>query len=73
VGSGTVLADDPELTVRMAEGRHPTRVVLDRENKLAATHKVFDSQAPHIRVVAPGSARHEYDIEVGMREDHLSL
>jgi diaminohydroxyphosphoribosylaminopyrimidine deaminase/5-amino-6-(5-phosphoribosylamino)uracil reductase len=73
VGSGTVLADDPELTVRLAEGRHPTRVVLDRENKLPATHKAFDEQAPHIRVVGPGMKRLDFDLEVAMSGDHLSL
>lgn len=28
-GSGTLLADDPELTVRMAKGKNPIRIVVD--------------------------------------------
>jgi diaminohydroxyphosphoribosylaminopyrimidine deaminase / 5-amino-6-(5-phosphoribosylamino)uracil reductase len=73
VGSGTVLADDPELTVRLVEGRHPTRIILDRENKLPTALKAFDDQASHIRVVGPGKKQREYDLEVEMAGDHLSL
>lgn len=31
VGIGTVLADDPQLTVRLAEGQHPQPIVLDTQ------------------------------------------
>lgn len=34
VGAGTVLADNPRLTVRMAEGTDPRPIVLDRHNLL---------------------------------------
>lgn len=46
VGSGTVLADDPQLTVREVTGANPVRIVLDRRGRLTASHKVFDNSAP---------------------------
>ena len=50
VGSGTALTDDPQLTVRDAEGREvdrqPLRVVLDRRDRLPATARVLDDAAP---------------------------
>jgi diaminohydroxyphosphoribosylaminopyrimidine deaminase/5-amino-6-(5-phosphoribosylamino)uracil reductase len=32
-GSGTLLADDPQLTVRMASGKNPVRIVVDSKLK----------------------------------------
>jgi diaminohydroxyphosphoribosylaminopyrimidine deaminase/5-amino-6-(5-phosphoribosylamino)uracil reductase len=50
VGSGTALADDPQLTVRDAEGRltdsRPLRVVVDRRGRLPDTARVLDDAAP---------------------------
>ncbi|MGH3993130.1 MAG: RibD family protein, partial [Pseudonocardiaceae bacterium] len=48
VGSGTVLADDPLLTVRLPgyEGPQPLRVVLDRRARVPRTAQVFDPSAP---------------------------
>jgi diaminohydroxyphosphoribosylaminopyrimidine deaminase/5-amino-6-(5-phosphoribosylamino)uracil reductase len=50
VGSGTVLIDDPQLTVRDVEGRpagtQPLRVVVDRRGRLPATARVLDGAAP---------------------------
>lgn len=37
VGVGTVLSDDPQLTVRHVRGRDPIRIVLDGEGKIPLT------------------------------------
>ncbi len=42
VGKNTVLADNPQLNVRYAEGRSPKRVVIDRRLELSNTLNVFD-------------------------------
>ena len=41
VGAGTVRRDDPELTVRLAEGRDPVRVVATRDGWLPEDAKVL--------------------------------
>ena len=43
VGVGTALADDPELTVRDAEGEHPLRVIYDPEGVLSDRLKIIHS------------------------------
>jgi diaminohydroxyphosphoribosylaminopyrimidine deaminase/5-amino-6-(5-phosphoribosylamino)uracil reductase len=53
VGSGTVLTDDPQLTVRGVRGaaddelanRQPLRVVMDRRHRVPDTAQVFDNAA----------------------------
>ena len=47
VGRGTVQADDPQLTARIAGVENPpVRIVLDPAAKLTGTEKVFDRAAP---------------------------
>ena len=50
VGSSTVLADDPQLTVRNPDGtmpvRQPLRVVADRRGRVPAGARVLDDAAP---------------------------
>ncbi|MGE7992192.1 bifunctional diaminohydroxyphosphoribosylaminopyrimidine deaminase/5-amino-6-(5-phosphoribosylamino)uracil reductase RibD [Pseudomonas sp. NPDC089554] len=53
-GSGTVLADNPSLTVRelaSAEAIAPLRVVLDSQARVPQSAQVFDELAPSLQVV----------------------
>jgi diaminohydroxyphosphoribosylaminopyrimidine deaminase/5-amino-6-(5-phosphoribosylamino)uracil reductase len=61
VGSGTVLADDPELTCRLSglERRSPVRVVFDRRGRTPSTAKVLRDPWPTWFVTTTGmSKRH---------------
>ena len=57
VGVGTALNDDPELTVRLVEGKNPTRVVLDSDLKLPLDSKLVtdlkDGPSTWIATVGP--------------------
>jgi diaminohydroxyphosphoribosylaminopyrimidine deaminase/5-amino-6-(5-phosphoribosylamino)uracil reductase len=45
VGVGTVLADDPELTVRHVNGRDPLRVVLDSDLRTPPNSRLFNGSS----------------------------
>lgn len=71
VGAGTVAADDPELTVRLAEnpdGRQPTRFVLDGRLSLPLTAKVLDQSLAKTVVVATAAADPARKAELERRE-----
>ncbi len=59
VGTGTALADDPELTCRLPglEDRSPVRIVIDRTLRLPATLKLLaeTNKAPTWMVTLPSS------------------
>jgi diaminohydroxyphosphoribosylaminopyrimidine deaminase/5-amino-6-(5-phosphoribosylamino)uracil reductase len=57
VGVGTVLADDPELTVRHVRGIDPLRVVLDSTLRTPLTAKLVrhSSAAPTLLLHGPGA------------------
>ncbi len=57
VGVGTVVADDPRLTVRRVDGRHPARVVIDPNGRLPADWGgLSDGEAPVHVVCRPGAS-----------------
>jgi riboflavin-specific deaminase-like protein len=60
IGSGTALADDPQLTVRLCAGSHPLRIVLDGRARVPAAARLFtepDARTLHVtRAGAPAPA-----------------
>ncbi|MBC7222488.1 bifunctional diaminohydroxyphosphoribosylaminopyrimidine deaminase/5-amino-6-(5-phosphoribosylamino)uracil reductase RibD [Candidatus Bipolaricaulota bacterium] len=59
VGTNTVLADDPELTVREFAGPQPLRVVLDPHGRIPLTARVFSGTAKTLVVTADMSPEKE--------------
>ncbi len=41
IGMGTVKKDDPNLTVRLTEGRNPKRIIIDTKLSLKLSHTLF--------------------------------
>ncbi|GAC1445092.1 MAG: bifunctional diaminohydroxyphosphoribosylaminopyrimidine deaminase/5-amino-6-(5-phosphoribosylamino)uracil reductase RibD [Mycobacteriales bacterium] len=56
VGVGTVLADDPQLTVRPDPGRQPLRVVVDRSGRTPTGARVHDDAAHTVITAAADPA-----------------
>ncbi len=57
VGAGTVIADDPALTVRLGgyRGRQPVRVVIDGRGRTPGTAAVLDGAAPTLVATTPAT------------------
>jgi diaminohydroxyphosphoribosylaminopyrimidine deaminase/5-amino-6-(5-phosphoribosylamino)uracil reductase len=52
VGVGTVIADDPQLTCRIAGGRNPVRIVLDPGLRIPLTSRMLKEQGSTIVVAS---------------------
>ena len=52
IGSGTLLKDDPELTVRLIKGRNPLRVVVDSHLHISPDARILKDQVKAKTIVA---------------------
>jgi len=76
VGVGTILADDPKLTVRpeYASGRNPLRVVLDSEGRTPEEAEVLSRAAPTLIVTTLDCTKTFKDAEVArLGKDSVDL
>jgi 3,4-dihydroxy 2-butanone 4-phosphate synthase/GTP cyclohydrolase II len=53
VGIGTVLADDPQLNVRLVSGKNPQPVILDSHLRTPVSARMFQMQTPWIAATHP--------------------
>ncbi len=59
VGLGTILADDPQLTVRLVKGRSPIRVIPDSRLRISLNAKVLKDQDVAPTIIATTSQADE--------------
>ena len=60
IGVGTLLADDPQLTVRLAEGKHPQPVVLDSRLRMPLAARLLTNHPLPVWVATtPKAAPHQ--------------
>lgn len=52
VGIGTVLADDPQLTVRMVKGNNPVRIILDSSLRIHLDSQMLNDEFVNKTIVA---------------------
>lgn len=63
VGIGTVLADDPQLTVRLVEGENPQPVILDSHLRMPPGARLLKSHNPWIAITDQADSRRVSEFE----------
>jgi len=84
VGAGTVIADNPQLTCRIAGGRDPIRVVIDARLRTSPTARIYRQRSKASTIIVTTNAnlaraRRKYEragveaIAVNARDGELAL
>ncbi len=58
IGYNTALTDNPSLTVRLAKGKNPLRIVIDENLQLPQNLAVFNTEAPTLIINALKTEQH---------------
>ena len=64
VGAGTVVADNPKLTVRLVDGPHPVRVVIDPSGRVSANAGLYQDDG--VGRIVFTSAKNQQSYPVGV-------
>jgi diaminohydroxyphosphoribosylaminopyrimidine deaminase/5-amino-6-(5-phosphoribosylamino)uracil reductase len=72
VGIGTVIQDDPELTVRLVRGRNPVRIVVDSKLRIPLESKILKEQEKAATIIAC-SRGHDVEKFKQLREMGIDL
>lgn len=73
VGSGTVLSDNPQLTVRQWTGNSPMRVIVDRRCRLPQDCKVLSDGAAPTIVIRDNESLAQIMLDLYEREKIISI
>jgi riboflavin-specific deaminase-like protein len=73
VGIGTVLADDPQLNVRLCAGENPARVVIDAKGRLPPFAKCLNGTDGARRIVLRGEGAAGEPLPAGVEIVHLRI
>ncbi len=63
VGVGTVVADDPQLTVRLVDGGNPVRVVIDPRGRMSPDARMLHDGEGDVLVICATEARPPEGVE----------
>ena len=71
VGKGTIIKDDPELTVRLAKGRNPICIILSTKGDIPINSKIFAKEARVIIATTKGIHLNKAEVLVVKEKDGL--
>jgi diaminohydroxyphosphoribosylaminopyrimidine deaminase/5-amino-6-(5-phosphoribosylamino)uracil reductase len=74
VGTNTAVLDNPELTVRLWNGKSPLRIVIDRHQRIPENSKLLDGKYPTLVISNHSSVAHHVEyVKIPESPDFLKI